>query len=147
MLRTNDGGRDWHPQYLSGGPATALDSAGVTSYVVVGDSVLYATKSGGDAGASAKLAIAAKPRSVAKPTTVTIHGTLKPSHGGDDVMISRYMGDRWQLRHVTVASNGTFSTRWTVTKTAVFVAQAYGNADRASAGTAALTVKRVPAQR
>jgi photosystem II stability/assembly factor-like uncharacterized protein len=147
LLRTIDGGKDWHPQYLSGGTVTALDSAGVTSYVLVGDSVLYATKSGGDAGASTKLTIAAKPRSVAKPTTVRIHGTLKPSHGGDDVMISRYMGDRWQLRHVTVASNGTFSTRWTVTKTAVFVAQAYGDADRASAGTPALTVKRVPAHR
>lgn len=47
----------------------------------------------------------------------------------------------------TVASNGTFSTRWSVTKTAAFVAQAYGDAERASTGTAALTVKRVPAHR
>jgi photosystem II stability/assembly factor-like uncharacterized protein len=147
MLRTNDGGKQWHPQFLSGGPATAVASAGATSYLLVGDSVLYATTSGGDAGAAAKLVIAATPRSVTKPTTVTIRGTLKPSHGGDDVMISRYMGDKWQLRHVTVASNGTFSIRWSVTKTAVFVAQAYGDADRASAGTGALTVKRVPAHR
>jgi hypothetical protein len=34
-----------------------------------------------------------------------------------------------------------------VTKTAAFVAQAYGGAERASTGTAALTVKRVPAHR
>lgn len=147
LLRTDDGGNRWHPQFLNGGPAAALDSVGATSYALVGGSVLYATTTGGDTGAPAKLAIAAKPRSVTKRTTVTILGTIEPSHGGDDVMISRYMGGIWQLRHVTVASNGTFSARWTVTKSAVFVAQAYGEPNRAAAGTAALTVKLAPKHR
>jgi photosystem II stability/assembly factor-like uncharacterized protein len=141
LLRTNDAGKSWHPQFVSGGPAEGLEVAGSTSYLLVGDSVLYASSTGGDVGAAPKLVLSAKPRAVTRPSTVTIGGTLKPAHGGEDVMVSRYMAGVWSVKHTTVASNGTFSTRWGVAKTAIFVAQAYGDADRASAGTSALTVK------
>jgi hypothetical protein len=89
---------DAKQEFLIGGTATALSSSGATSYLFAGDSALYATVSGGDAGAPAKLMIAAKPRMLTKSGMVTIKGTLKPSHGRDDVLVSRYMGDRWQLR-------------------------------------------------
>jgi photosystem II stability/assembly factor-like uncharacterized protein len=144
LLRTNDGGKTWHPQFVSGGSATALDSAQATSYLLVGDSVLYATTTGGDTGASARLSIVTKSKHLAKRATVAVTGLLRPAQGGEDVVVSRYMGDHWSVQHATVASNGTFSTRWNVTRTAVFVAQTYGDADHGAAGTAALTVKVAP---
>jgi photosystem II stability/assembly factor-like uncharacterized protein len=144
LLRTNDGGKTWHPQFVNGGPAVAMEAAGSTSYLLVGDSILYATTSGGDVGLVRKLTLTAKPRSVTKRATVTINGKLSLAAGGEDVIVSRHMAGGWVAEHATVASNGTFSTRWAVTKTAVFVAQAYGDADHAAAGTAALTVKLVP---
>lgn len=144
VLRTNDGGKRWHPQFVSGGSATALDSAGQTSYLLVGDSVLYGSTTGGDTGTSARLSLAAKPNRLAKGASVAVTGFLRPAQGGEDVIVARYVDDRWSAKHATVASNGTFSTRWTVTRTAVFVAQTYGDADHGAAGTAALTVKLVP---
>ena len=147
LLRTDNGGKSWHPQFVSGGPASAIESADSTSYLLVGDSVLYATKSGGDMGATRKLTFSAKPKSLTKRATVRINGRLSPAHGGEDVALSRYMAGSWTVKHVTVASNGAFSTRWPVTKTAVFVAQAFGDADHVAVGTAALTVKLVPKKR
>lgn len=147
LLRTDNGGKSWHPQFLSGGPASAIESADSTSYLLVGDSVLYATKSGGDMGATRRLTFSAKPKSLTKTATVKITGRLSPAHGGEDVVLSRYMADSWTVKHVTVASNGAFSTRWPVAKTAVFVAQTFGDADHAAVGTAALTVKLVPKKR
>jgi photosystem II stability/assembly factor-like uncharacterized protein len=147
LLRTDNGGKSWHPQFVSGGPASAIESADSTNYLLVGDSVLYATKSGGDMGATRKLTFSAQPKLLRKSATVTIKGRLSPAHGGEDVALSRYMAGSWTVKHVTVASNGAFSTRWPVTKTAVFVAQAFGDADHVGVGTAALTVKLVPKKR
>ena len=147
LLRTDNGGKSWHPQFVSGGSASAIESADSTSYLLVGDSVLYATRSGGDVGATRKLTFSAKPKSLTKSATVRINGRLSPAHGGEDVALSRYMGGSWTVRHVTVASNGGFSTRWPINKTAVFVAQAFGDADHVAVGTAALSVKLVPEKR
>jgi photosystem II stability/assembly factor-like uncharacterized protein len=147
LLRTDNGGKSWHPQFVRGGPASAIDSAESTSYLLVGDAVLYATKSGGDMGATRKLTFSAKPKSLTKKATVKITGRLSPAHGGEDVVLSRHMGGSWTVKHVTVASNGVFSTSWPVSKTAVFVAQAFGDADHVAVGTAALTVKLVPKKR
>ena len=147
LLRTNDGGKTWHPQFVTGGSAMAMEAAASTSYLLVGDSVLYATTSGGDVGLARKLTLTAKPKSLTKRATVAINGKLSKAAGGEDVIVSRYMAGSWVARHATVASNGTFSTRWAVTRTAIFVAQAYGDADHAAAGTAALTVKLIPKAR
>jgi photosystem II stability/assembly factor-like uncharacterized protein len=147
LLRTDNGGKSWHPQFVSGGPASAIESAGSTNYLLVGDSVLYATKSGGDMGATRKLTFSAKPKLLRKKATISINGRLSPAQGGEDIALSRYMAGSWTVKHVTVASNGAFSTRWPVTKTAAFVAQTFGDADHAAVGTAALTVKLVPKKR
>jgi hypothetical protein len=120
-----------------------MEAAASTSYLLVGDSVLYATTSGGDVGLNRKLTLTAKPRSLSKRATVSINGKLSLAAGGEDVIVSRYMAGSWVQRHATVASNGTFNTRWPVSRTAIFVAQAYGDADHAAVGTAALTVKLV----
>jgi photosystem II stability/assembly factor-like uncharacterized protein len=147
LLRTNDAGTSWHPQFLSGGPATALEGSGSTSFLLVGDSVLYATTTGGDLKAASRLTLKAKPRSLTKRGTVRLDGRLSPAHGGEDVLVSRYMAGRWTAKHATVASNGTFSTRWAVTRTATFVAQVFADADRGAAATPALSVKIVPRKR
>jgi photosystem II stability/assembly factor-like uncharacterized protein len=144
LLRTSDAGKTWHPQFVSGGPASALEGAGGTSYVLVGDSVLYATTTGGDVGSARQLTLAATPRSLRKAGMVTLTGKLSPRLGGEDVIVSRYMRGAWAVKHVTVASNGSFGVRWSVTRTAVFVAQVFADADHAAVATPALTVKIVP---
>ena len=47
----------------------------------------------------------------------------------------------WADQDVTVASNGTFTTRWRVAKTAAFVAQWAGDEDSAGDGSPALVVR------
>jgi len=47
----------------------------------------------------------------------------------------------WSRKLATAASNGTFVTRWRVSRTSVFVAQVLGDADHVGAGTPALTVR------
>ena len=147
LLRTNDTGKTWHPQFVSGGPARALEGAGGTSYLLVGDSVLYATTTGGDVGAARQLTLGVKPRMLPKAGMVTLSGKLSPRLGGEDVAVSRYMRGAWAVKHVTVASNGAFSVRWSVTRTAVFVAQVFADADHSAAATPALTVRIVPKKR
>jgi photosystem II stability/assembly factor-like uncharacterized protein len=144
LLRTNDAGKTWHPQFVSGGPATALEGAGGTSYLLVGNSVLYSTATGGDVGVARQLKLVAKPRALAKAGTVTLTGTLTPRLGGEDVIVSRYVRGAWAVKHVTVASNGAFSVRWAVPKTATFVAQVFADADHSAAASPALTVRIVP---
>jgi photosystem II stability/assembly factor-like uncharacterized protein len=147
LLRTNDAGKTWHPQFVSGGPASALEGAGGTSYLLVGNSVLYSTTTGGDVGVARKLKLVAKPRTLARAGIVTLRGRLSPRLGGEDVIVSRYMRGAWAVKHVTVASNGSFGVRWSVTKTAVFVAQVFADADRSAAATPALRVRIVPNKR
>jgi hypothetical protein len=48
--------------------------------------------------------------------------------------------DRWTPQVATVASNGTFVTRWRIAKRAVFVAQVLGTADHTGVGTRPLVV-------
>lgn len=144
LLRTNNGGTTWAPQFVSRGTATALEAAGSTSYLLVGNSILYATTTGGDVGVARKLTLTTKPRVLPKRGTITLRGRLSPAVGGEEIIVSRYMGDRWAVKRTTIASNGRFSMRWPVTGTAIFVAQAFADADHAAAATPALTVKLVP---
>jgi len=147
LLRTNDAGKTWHPQFVSGGPATALEGTGGTSYLLVGNSILYSTTTGGDVGLARQLKLVAKPKTLTKAGMVTLTGKLTPRLGGEDVIVSRYMRGAWAVKHVTVASNGAFSVRWPVTRTAVFVAQVFADADHSAAATPALTVRIVPKKR
>jgi photosystem II stability/assembly factor-like uncharacterized protein len=140
LLRTTDGGTTWHPQHLIGGGIVEVQASGGTAYALVGGSILYATTTGGDVGASQKVFLAAKPTRLKKAGVVTVSGRLTPADGGEDVIVFSSTGGA-RVAHATVASNGRFTTHWKVSRTTVFVAQIYGDADHAGAGTAPLTVK------
>jgi photosystem II stability/assembly factor-like uncharacterized protein len=142
LLRTDDGGNSWHPQHLLGGRVAALQASEGTAFALVGASILYATTTGGDVGEPQRLSLT-KRLALKKPGTITLKGKLNPADGREDVMVSRLSGGRWSVQHATVASNGAFSTRWRVSKTSVFVAQIFGDADHAGAGTSSLTIKVV----
>ena len=139
VLRTTDGGRSWHPQLVSPLPVATVKSGGSTDYLLAGTSVLYATNVGGDVGAGSALTVALRIQK--KPRRVLINGRLSPADGGEEIVVSMLQNGRWTHKLATAASNGTFGTRWSVRRNAVFVAQVLGDADHRGAGTKPLTVK------
>jgi hypothetical protein len=139
VLRTTDGGRSWHPQLVSPLPVATVKSGGSTDYLLAGTSVLYATNVGGDVGAGSALTVASRIQK--KPRRVLINGRLTPADGGEEIVVSMLQDGRWAHKLATAASNGTFATRWSVRRNAVFVAQVLGDADHRGAGTKPLTVK------
>jgi photosystem II stability/assembly factor-like uncharacterized protein len=141
VLRTVDGGRSWHPQLVSFFPVAALDSGGSVDYALAGSSTLYATDVGGDVGAASNLTISARPGSLRRSGQVIVRGRLSPADSGEEIVVSQLVNGRWLHRLATAASNGTFTTRWRVSRTAVFVAQVLGDADHRGAGTRPITVK------
>jgi photosystem II stability/assembly factor-like uncharacterized protein len=144
VLRTTDGGKSWHPQFLGRESIVDIRAAGSTDYALGGASTLYATTTGGDTGGPQALSITAKPRQLRKTARVTVSGKLSPADGGEEVYVAMGRGSSWFGQRATVASNGTFVTRWTVSRTSVFVAQVLGDADHAGAGTTPLTVTLKP---
>jgi photosystem II stability/assembly factor-like uncharacterized protein len=140
VLRTADAGRSWHPQLVSPAPVNALAAAGGTSYLLAADSYLYATRTGGDAGFGRRLSLTTRGRVLAQAGTVIVRGSLASATGGEQVVVSMLSRGRWTSKTVSVASNGTYSAAFRVRGTAVFVAQALGNADFTGAGTRPLTV-------
>ena len=159
IMHTSDGGKSWRPQAISPG---VVDSAGV----VAGDAgkafalvkarggasasrQLFATATGGDAGAPSPLKIKAKPTKFTKKSLrsakgkVTISGTLTGAIGGEQVTVSMRAanGTSWTRRTVTAGANGgSFSATFTMASTSVFVAQWAGDSGRNGAGTKPLTV-------
>jgi photosystem II stability/assembly factor-like uncharacterized protein len=145
VFRTSDEGKTWHPQFLGGAPIVDIRGAGLTDYALAAPGTLYATTSGGDTGTPQSLSITPKPRLLRKRGRVTVTGTLRPADGGEAVYVAmRQKGNGWVWQRATVASNGTFVTRWTVVRSSVFVAQILGDADHAGAGTRSLTVTVKP---
>jgi hypothetical protein len=71
---------------------------------------------------------------------VTISGRLRPPEGRELVAVGKLERGRWSEKTVQVASNGSFTTSWRVSRTASFVAQWGGDDDRNSAGSVPLTV-------
>jgi photosystem II stability/assembly factor-like uncharacterized protein len=140
VLRTADAGRSWHPQLVSPASVNALAAAGGTSYALAGDSFLYATRSGGDAGFARGLSLTTRGRVLARAGTVIVRGSLASATGGEQVVVSMLSRGRWTAKTVSVASNGTYSAAFRVKGKAVFVAQVLGNADFTGAGTRPLTV-------
>ena len=148
LLHTNDGGLSWSPQLLNRDSAVgAVESAGGTDYALVpapAGTALYATTTAGYAGAPQTLAIRANTRVLKKAGRISVSGRLSPADGGELVVVSRYSAGRWLSQSVLVAANGTFSTRWAISRNAVYVAQVLGDADHAAAGTRPLTVTVLP---
>jgi photosystem II stability/assembly factor-like uncharacterized protein len=140
VLRTADGGHSWHPQLLNQIQVRALESAGATDYALIGDSAQFATKSRGDIGQPQSLSIKTKSRVLKKAGRISVSGRLTPVEGGEEVVVAQNDGRRWLRQTARVAADGSFATRWMVRSNAVFVAQAFGDADYAGAGTSRLTV-------
>jgi photosystem II stability/assembly factor-like uncharacterized protein len=140
-LRTANGGLSWHPQIVSSSHVDRLASAGATDYALAGMRDLYATRTRGDVGGSEQLTISSRPGSLARPGAVVISGRLSPADGGEEIVLSRRSGNRWARRVLIAAANGTFTTRWPVSRTSVFVAHVLGDADHVGAGTPPLTVR------
>lgn len=149
LLRTTDGGRTWHPQFVVSTPIAAHGvSAGVggTDYLLGGANDLLATATGGDRGRASTLTIATKKRRLAKPTRITVTGKLTTaSRGGAPRVTVSYRGPgqtRWQHQTVAVAANGSFTTSWNVTRgTSLFVGQWQGDFAGAGDGSPVLAVR------
>lgn len=144
LLRTPDGGRTWHPQLVSNVPLAGggiATSNGATDYLMDTAGRLFATTSGGDLGAPSSLKLTTKKKTVRKRSTITVNGKLAPAAGGEQVVVSaRAQGHGWVHKVVQVASDGTFTTSWKLTRFTIFVAQWAGDADHAGAGSKVLAV-------
>jgi photosystem II stability/assembly factor-like uncharacterized protein len=139
VLRTSDGGASWHPQLVGAEPVRELRAGAGADYLLSGDSSLLATTTGGDIGTPQAVSLSVRRRALAKPATITVSGRLEPAQAGKEVSVA--MKDRaWWAQTATVASNGSFSTRWRVRGRSLFVAQALGDADHAGGGTRPLVV-------
>jgi photosystem II stability/assembly factor-like uncharacterized protein len=144
VLRTTDGGASWRPQLVSPFFVNELDVAGGTAYALAGGNSLYATTGGGDIGAARTLRITTRGRWISRPATITVSGRLSSATAGEEATVWMHQAGKWSRRVATVASNGTFVTRWRVTGRAVFVAHVLGTADHAGAGTKPLVVEVRP---
>jgi hypothetical protein len=118
--------------------------AGGTAYALAGTNFLYATTSGGDVGTARTLMITTRGRRISKPATITISGRLSSAVAGEQAVVSMRGSGFWRSQVATVASNGTFVTRWRVARRAVFVAHVLGTADHVGAGTKPLVVEVRP---
>lgn len=141
-LRTSDGGKTWRPQVVTEQPIFGIVATGdKTGLLHTYGENLFATTTGGDAGTPTTLKLKANKRQVKKRTRVKVTGKLTPAEGAERVTVSAFDGRRWRKATETVASNGTFTTTWRVSRTSYFVAQWAGDDDRAGDGTTALVVK------
>ena len=142
VLRTTDGGVSWRPQLVAPEFIREIDVTAGAAHALAGSNSLYATANGGDVGAARTLRITTRGRRLAKAGSVTITGRLSKALAGEQAVV--FMKDRgfWRSQVATVASNGTFVSRWRVTRPrSVFVAHVLGTADLAGAGTKPLVVE------
>jgi photosystem II stability/assembly factor-like uncharacterized protein len=146
LLRTTDGGRSWRPQLVSSDTPTAdgLASTGSNEAFLIADgSQLLFTTSGGDRGQASKVTLRASRRTVRRRSAVRLRGQVRGARAGARVLVGRReRGEAgWVHREATVASNGSFTTRWRLSKTAAFVAQWAGDEDSTGDGSTALIVR------
>jgi photosystem II stability/assembly factor-like uncharacterized protein len=146
VLRTSDGGASWRPQLLSsgaiGGRHGLVAAPGDIAHALIGGSDLFRTDSGGDAGATSTLTLTTKTKRLRRKGKVRVDGKLTPAAPGARVEVKvRELGsNRWSRQIVTVRSDGTFSTNWTVKRSSSFLAQWAGDQALNSDGSPALRV-------
>ena len=143
VLKTSDGGRTWHPQLVSSADLTGVvSSAGATDYAMDSGGRLFTTTTGGDQGAASSLKLTTKRKAgLRRGGTISVSGRLNPASGGEQVVVSARAARRgWVHKVVQVASNGTFTTVWKVSRVTIFVAQWMGDADHEGAGSRVLQV-------
>jgi photosystem II stability/assembly factor-like uncharacterized protein len=146
LLRTTDGGRTWRPQLIDDDQIErgGIEATGrYTAVLLAQPNELLSTTIGGDQGEASSLRLSTKRRSLSRRGTVKVTGRLRPAEGAEQVLVSmRRAGTaRWSHTLVTVASSGSFTTTWRVSRTSYFVAQWSGDDDRNGAGSRVLTVR------
>jgi photosystem II stability/assembly factor-like uncharacterized protein len=146
LLRTNDGGATWQPQFVVSTPIVSDGIAaqpGGTDYLLGGESGLLFSTTGGSAGARSTLALSTRSRSPRKAGSINVTGRLAPAAGGEQVTVSELPPGAtvWAHKVVQVASNGSFVSGWRLRKgTTTFVAQWVGNFASAGTGSKVLAV-------
>ncbi|HEX8067587.1 MAG TPA: YCF48-related protein [Thermoleophilaceae bacterium] len=145
VLHTSDGGASWRPQLIErNGVASEglVASSGGVAYALVPGADLFATDTGGDAAASSTVSLATKTRRLRRSGKATVTGRVVPSAPGARVEVDMRdsKSTRWRRQVVTVRSDGTFTTTWTVKRTSYFVAQWAGDQERNGDGSPRLTI-------
>ncbi|MFL5894224.1 MAG: WD40/YVTN/BNR-like repeat-containing protein [Thermoleophilaceae bacterium] len=135
VLRTSDGGASWRPQIVAPTFLQAVASGGSTDYALAGARTLYATRTGGDAGAPSRLTFKPSAPVVGRRRKVTLRGRLLPARPRAPVVVSARSRGRWIARLVTTSPNGSWASTWALRHTTGFVAQALGDATHTGAGT------------
>jgi photosystem II stability/assembly factor-like uncharacterized protein len=145
LLRTDDGGATWHPQFVESQVIAedGVAAGGATDYLLGGQQALLFSTTGGDSGASSELTIKAPKTTYPKPAHIVVTGRLTPASGNERVTVSyrRPGATRWTAQTVTVSANGSFTSSWDVARGAnQFVAQWQGNFRSHGDGSKLLTV-------
>jgi photosystem II stability/assembly factor-like uncharacterized protein len=144
LLKTADGGQTWHPQLVSSHALTRngiAPSAGATDFAMDNAGGLFSTTTGGDQGAASTLKLRTPSHRVKRGRTIHVTGKLSPAAGGEQVVVSaRASKHGWVHKVVQVASNGTFTTVWKISRFTIFVAQWVGDADHQGAGSKVVQV-------
>jgi photosystem II stability/assembly factor-like uncharacterized protein len=145
LLRTDDGGATWHPQFVVSNEIAdkGIAAGGATDYLLGGEQSLLYSATGGDTGAGSDLTITAPKAKYAKPAHIVVIGKLKPAAGNERVTVSyrRPGASSWRSQTVTVSANGSFTSSWNLAKGAtVFVAQWQGDFRSHGDGSRTLTV-------
>jgi photosystem II stability/assembly factor-like uncharacterized protein len=143
VLRTSDGGRSWRPQVIGKRSLAQVVALGTSGGVTLSDGLgqLFATGTGGDAGARSRLTLRVlSKRRKAGRTIATVGGRLKPAPAGAGVSVTARIGGSWVRKFAAVSANGRFRTTWKLRRATVFVAQWRGSAGVQADGTVALTV-------
>jgi photosystem II stability/assembly factor-like uncharacterized protein len=146
LLRTDDGGSTWHPQFVVSNPIadSGVAGGGATDYLLGGQQSLLYSTTGGETGSSSDLSIKAPKSRYTKPVHVTITGTLKPASGNERITVSyrRPGSTRWTSQTVTASANGAYTSSWNLARgDNVFVAQWQGNFRSHGDGSKVLTVR------
>jgi hypothetical protein len=144
LLKTSDGGKTWHPQLVSSHVLTRngiATSGGQTDFATDTAGGLFSTTTGGDQGSASSLKLSTKHLTVKRGSGIRVTGKLNPAEGGEQVVVSaRAINHGWVHKVVQVASNGTFTTVWKISRLTIFVAQWAGDADHQGAGSKVLQV-------
>jgi photosystem II stability/assembly factor-like uncharacterized protein len=150
LLRTSDGGRSWHPQFIVSDPiqSRGIAAGGSSDYLLSQHSNLLSTTTGGDRGKPSKLTITPSVRKLSRPEVMQVTGRLSPAVGFEQVVVSaRPAGaDFWTSHIAKVDSNGKFTSSWNNLRRGknLFVAQWQGDFQSDGAGTQTLTVTVAP---
>jgi photosystem II stability/assembly factor-like uncharacterized protein len=145
VLRTSDSGRTWRPQLVSSQPVlgSGVAASGSTGLLLTAGNSFFYTTSGGDQGDPSNVKIKTRKRKVRQKTTVRVTGRVSGAAAGSKALVGRrQIGENgWDFQLATIASNGTFTTTWKMTKTATFVGQWVGDDDQAGDGSVPLTIR------